>query len=89
MHRTFHCFDQILNLFIACSEARIEREWRDLEALLWLWLAASLKSLPEQSIHCSFKGVACTTHFLVDLPGHVIVDGQGRSHIMMFPLKAS
>lgn len=89
MRRTFHRFNQILNLLIARSQARIQCDWGDLKSFSGLRIAAGGQAPAQQSIHRAFERFAGAPLLQLHEPGNVVVDGQSGPHIMMLLLKAS
>jgi hypothetical protein len=89
MHRTFQGFNQVLNLLIARSQARIQCDWGDLKSFSGLRIAAGGQAPAEQSVHRAFEGFAGAPLLQLHEHGNIVVNGQSGSHIMMLLLKAS
>ena len=86
---TFKCFNQILNLLVAGTQASVQRDWRDLKSLPRLWIATGVQAVTEQVVHCAFERTAGAPHLLLDKAGNIVVDGKSGSHIMMLRDKTS
>lgn len=89
MHRTFQRFDQVFNLLIARSQARIECDWDHFKALSGLRIATRGQAAAKQGVHRAFEGFTRAPLLLLHEPGYVVVDGKCGPHIMMLTWKAS
>ena len=83
MHRPFQGFYQILNLLIACSQARVHGDWGDYEGLQSRFLHRVDQAEVEQTIDRPLEGVARAPLLLLDEHGNVVVNSESLSHIMM------
>ena len=89
MHRAFSRLDEILNLVVARSQARVQGNGSDNKALTRLWLPRSSQAKAQQAIDGPFEGISRAAHLLFHELGYVVVDGKSGSHIMMLCYKAS
>lgn len=89
MHRTFHRFNQVLDLLVPRSKTGVQRNWCHLEALFRLRAAPSGQAPAEQSIHGALEGLARPPLLLLHKPGNIVVNGQSSPHIMMLCHQAS
>ena len=89
MHRPVQRFNQVFDLLIARSQARVHCDWGDHKSLSWLRIAVSGQAPAEQAVHRALEGVARAPLLLLHEHGNVVVNGKSGSHIMMLTSKAS
>lgn len=89
MHRAFLRLDQFLNFLVARPQSRVQCKRRYDEPFLRRRPAPCLQARAQQIVHCALVGLSRAPNFLLNQPGHIVIEGKSRSHIMMLVLKAS
>lgn len=89
MHRAVERLDQVLDLVIPRSQARVQGNGRDNKTLLRLRLTAGSQPKAQQAVDGPLEGVSRAPNLVLHQPGHIVVDGKCRSHILMLYEQAS
>ncbi len=89
MHRAVERLDQVLDLLIPRSQARVQGNGRDNESLTRLGLPRSSQPKAQQSVDGSLEGISRAPHLVLHQFGDIVVDGKSSSHILMLHWKAS
>jgi hypothetical protein len=85
----FYFLEKLGDRIVAQPLFKAKRERRYLKWLTLVPRAGVCQPLTEQTVHGLLEGVARLTRLPLQLDCNVIVDGEGRAHIMMMHLESS
>jgi len=89
MHRAFDRLNQVLNLFVASSQTRIQCFRGHHKSFPRLGIPAGHQSMPQQAVHGSFERIPAPPDLVLNQLGNIVLNGKSGSHIMMLYNKAS
>ena len=89
MQRSFQCFDQLLDVLIFGSQARVQRDGRHHEPLLLFGLSRRGEAEAQEMVDGSFERIAGAFGFVLNQARNIVIEGECGSHIMMLRRKAS
>jgi len=89
MHRAVERLDQVLDLLIPRSQARVQGNGRDNESLTRLGCRAAVSPRRNSRLTVPLKESPERRHLVLHQFGDIVVDGKSSSHILMLHWKAS
>ena len=89
MAGAFQFLNKRLNIVVILAGAQAQEKRRHHKWFYGLGISAGGQALAEQGVDGALEGVAGAADLFLDQAGNVVVEGEGGSHIMMLPSKAS